>query len=519
VRQNNLPRNTPLAPDDIPPEHQRFLSAPIPEVEQVLAELDDLIGLQSVKEFVRRQIYLLRFEELQRQRGITAPPRSLHMVFTGNPGTGKTTVARLMGQVFKALGRLRMGHVVETSRVDLVAGYVGQTAPRTRARVSEALDGVLFIDEAYTLAQGGIHDFGPEAIAELMKAMEDQRDRLVVIVAGYPVEMRQFLESNPGLGSRFTTYVEFSDYSSNELLTILRQLASNEQCMLAPAAAVQAVAYLAALRVTSPHEFGNARAVRSLFEEMKARMAQRLFERTANPAMSAQTTRFQAEDIPPVRSTSDALTLARRCTFNLVDQLPAAGDTVVSPAEAQRSTGHIAVQTAPGKAGTGTGCIITPQGHMLTAYHLVAQATQVQVALADNPNHWIAAEVVGWDATVDLALLQLAEGSYPWVPLAPLETQLRLGDAVVVLSYPPDAPPGQAITCADGSVSLQSNQEGIEAIQITATLPHDSGVAPLLRQSDHHVIGIIHGSVTQATAAGLHFAVSINEVYRRFGAD
>ncbi|RRR73162.1 MAG: AAA family ATPase [Candidatus Viridilinea halotolerans] len=295
-RQQNLPVDTPLLADDLPPDTQRLLEAPIPDLEAVLAELNQLVGLGSVKDWVRGQVALLRFEQAQRQRGVTSAPRSLHMLFIGNPGTGKTSVARLMGRIFRALGLLRKGHVVEASRSDLVAGYVGQTEPKTRKIINEALDGVLFIDEAYSLAQGGPQDFGHEALTELNRAMENQRDRLVVIAAGYPREMQQFQESNSGLTSRFMR-VEFPDYTPDEWLIILGQVATAEGCEVTPEAAVAARHHLLAQQGANPQAFGNARSVRSLFETMKMHLAQRLF--AAGGAWDADApVRLTAVDVP-----------------------------------------------------------------------------------------------------------------------------------------------------------------------------------------------------------------------------
>ena len=242
-------------------------------VPELLAELDALIGLGQVKGAVRRLIAVQRVNAERRTQGLPEVDSSLHVVFTGPPGTGKTTVARLLGRLYGAIGVVSKGHLVEGSRPDLVAGYVGQTALKVQAIVQRALGGILFIDEAYALAQGGDEDFGEEAIATLVKLMEDHRDDLAVIVAGYPAEMHRFIESNPGLRSRFTHYVDFPDYTTDELVRIFVGIAAEAKVELAP----DLVAALPGLirEAQGGANFGNARFVRSVFEQAFANMAER----------------------------------------------------------------------------------------------------------------------------------------------------------------------------------------------------------------------------------------------------
>lgn len=244
------------------------------ELEEVLAELESLIGLQPVKVEVELVTNLLVVQRMREERGLATVPTSRHLVFTGNPGTGKTTVARLVADIYRSLGLLGRGHLVETDRSGLVAGYVGQTAERTREVVESALDGVLLIDEAYALSRGEERDYGREAIDTLVKLMEDHRQRLVVIVTGYPEEMTTFIDANPGLRSRFPRTIHFPDFDDEELVAIAHHTAANAGYHFDDDAIVVLRDHLRA----APRDrgFGNARLVRNLFEASVAQHASRL---------------------------------------------------------------------------------------------------------------------------------------------------------------------------------------------------------------------------------------------------
>jgi Holliday junction resolvasome RuvABC ATP-dependent DNA helicase subunit len=243
----------------------------LPTLDVLLAELDDLVGLDSVKTEVHRQAELLRIETKRTAKGLKTPDVTRHLVFVGNPGTGKSTVARLVGQIYRALGLLAGGHVVETDRAGLVGGYLGQTAEKTAALLAKSYGGLLFIDEAYSLAGD---QYGDEAIATLVKAMEDHRDELVVIVAGYPAPMQRLIDVNPGLASRFHLTIVFDDYSDDELVAIFeRNCAAND---FTPEESCIVALRLLLTRTTRGEGFGNARFVRNTFEAAVVRQAWRL---------------------------------------------------------------------------------------------------------------------------------------------------------------------------------------------------------------------------------------------------
>lgn len=245
-------------------------------VAKVLGELSALVGLAPVKAEVTSLVNLVKIQAMRLKQNLPAPSISFHLVFTGSPGTGKTTVARLIARVFAALGILSKGHLVEADRSGLVGGYVGQTALKTAEVVKSALGGVLFIDEAYALSDRGDHDFGQEAIETLLKYMEDHREDLVVIVAGYSSRMDAFLASNPGLRSRFSRTIEFPDYSPDELVEVLLRLGSAAQYNLSPEALAAAKALFGIRKASDGVEFGNARLARNLFERAVANQANRI---------------------------------------------------------------------------------------------------------------------------------------------------------------------------------------------------------------------------------------------------
>lgn len=240
------------------------------------ADLDGLIGLDTVKEEVKTLRNYVLIQQEREKKGLKSTQVSYHCVFTGNPGTGKTTVARIVADVYRNLGVLKKGHLVETDRSGLVADYVGQTATKTNKIIDRALDGVLFIDEAYSLVGGSDNDYGKEAIATLLKRMEDERDRLVVILAGYSDEMKQFIDSNPGLQSRFNRYIHFPDYNADELFQIFETNCQKNDYVMSEEAKTALKSLLDKAVAEKDKNFGNARFVRNLFEKTLEHQANRL---------------------------------------------------------------------------------------------------------------------------------------------------------------------------------------------------------------------------------------------------
>lgn len=259
---------------------------------KAIEDLEAMVGLVPVKREVNGLIARLQVEQKRRAQGLPTAPLSLHMVFTGPPGVGKTEVARALGDIYRALRALRVGHLVEVQRSDVVAGYIGQTAPKMLEKCNQALDGILFIDEAYTLAgtPGSSGDFGREAIDTLLKFMEDHRDRIMVIVAGYPNEMRRFIDTNPGLAGRFTKTIDFPRYNADDLCEILRRMAAKQHFTLPENFPARIKPWIT--ERSRADDWANAREMRTLLEKAREAQAMRI---AINP--SADLSRIEIADL------------------------------------------------------------------------------------------------------------------------------------------------------------------------------------------------------------------------------
>ena len=304
---------TAAAEEELPPPEK---------IEDLKAELNELIGLESIKKEVGNLINMVTIHKLRQQNDLKTVDMSLHMVFTGNPGTGKTMIARIMARIYRSLGVLSKGHLVEVDRSGLVAGYVGQTATKTSAVIEKALGGVLFIDEAYALNGKSENDFGQEAIDTLLKAMEDHREDLVVIVAGYDGLMEKFIHSNPGLESRFNRYLHFDDYSIDEMAAILDLNLKKGQYKLTEDGREAAKRYISDAN-TSSISFGNARGVRNVFERLLVAQANRLAQSADLSKEDLMT--ITAEDVQAARESDEKMIAAEKAQQALIQS---AEDTI-----------------------------------------------------------------------------------------------------------------------------------------------------------------------------------------------
>jgi S1-C subfamily serine protease/Holliday junction resolvasome RuvABC ATP-dependent DNA helicase subunit len=435
-----------------------------------LDELRGMTGLAAVKAEIEMLVSRLKVEAARRERGLPVAPISLHMVFAGPPGTGKTVVARLYGAILRDLGVLDKGHLIETDRAGLVAGYVGHTALKTREKIADAVDGVLFIDEAYTLAArpGLGADFGREAIDTLLKEMEDKRDRLVVIVAGYADPMRAFLGSNPGLPSRFTKTVPFDSYEAEELVAITHAIARRDGLQVAADADPVLKAFFEQARMAP--DFANARSARTVIE--RAREA-------------------QAARIAPLMETADVS----------LDELTR------EDIEAAISAGR----NIPGcqKTGSsGTGFFVNAEGHVVTNAHVVDgfEAPKVVSGL-DEPAE---AHIVARDTENDLALLKV--GFAP-EHVARLRSGVRVGEDVAAFGFPLFGRLSSSGNFTLGNVSaLTGMRNDSRQIQITAPIQPGNSGGPVVDRAGN-LIGVAVaglGAHEKGAAQNVGFAINMN---------
>jgi SpoVK/Ycf46/Vps4 family AAA+-type ATPase len=396
-----------------PAARRRLIVTPttLPErtLDQALDHLEQMVGLAPVKEEVNKVMAALEVERTRREQGLAVAPISRHMVFTGPPGVGKTEVARALGEIFRALNVLRKGHLIETDRSGLVASYVGQTAPKTLDVCKSALDGILFIDEAYSLASshGAVHDFGGEAINTLLKFMEDNRDRIAVIVAGYPNEMRRFIDTNPGLASRFTKTIAFPSYAAGELAAIVRLMAKKQNFVLPNELEARLKPWIAAgIRNKT---WGNAREMRTLLERAREAQALRI---GGDP--SADVTRLEMADIDAAIQISGYRVAEPEKISDTMVKIPAL-PLSATPLSEGTSLLQAAVVTIRLEGSHGSGFFIAKDGYILTNQHVVKDNKFVTVKLTTGRQ--LPGEVLRSNTERDIALVKVNESNMAALPL------------------------------------------------------------------------------------------------------
>ena len=401
----------PSSPDHLAPRAGRRLKVEATislerTLDQALDHLEEMVGLVSVKAEVNRLMSSLEVERVRREQGLATAPISRHMVFTGPPGVGKTEIARALGEIYRSLNVLRKGHLVETDRSGLVAGYIGQTAPKTLDKCKEALDGILFIDEAYSLARPG-QDFGQEAIDTLLKFMEDNRDRIIVIVAGYPNEMQRFIGSNPGLSSRFTKTIEFPSYVANELVAILQVMAKRQNFVL-PDNLESSLAPWMKVGMRN-RSWGQAREMRTLLERAREAQATRIAH---DP--SGDLRQIALADIDAAIQISGYRETVPEKISDALIEIPALARSV-TPLSEGTSALQAAVVTVQLEGGHGSGFFISRDGYLLTNQHVVGDNKFVTIKLTTGRQ--MPGEVLRSHKARDVALVKVNESAMAALPL------------------------------------------------------------------------------------------------------
>ena len=492
------------SPDHPAPRSGRRLKveAAIPPertLDQALDRLEEMVGLDRVKEEVNKLMSALEVERLRREQGLVIAPISRHMVFTGPSGAGKTEVARALGEIYRSLHVLRKGHLVETDRSGLVAGYIGQTAPKTLDKCREALDGILFIDEAYSLARPG-NDFGQEAIDTLLKFMEDNRDRIVVIVAGYPNEMQRFINSNPGLASRFTKTIEFPPYAESELAAILRVMAKQQSFILPDDLESSLAPWIKV--GTANSSWGQAREMRTLLERAREAQATRIAH---DP--SADVRQLAKADIDAAIQISGYRETVPEKISDTIVKIPSLPRSVTSISEGSSAL-QAAVVTIKIEGGHGSGFFISRDGYLLTNQHVVAENKFVTIKLTTGRE--LPGEVVRIHKARDIALVKVNEKGMTALPL-----RLDLPEVASEV-YAVGTPKFEqySTTITKGIVSAYRTENDLSLLQSDVSIQSGNSGGPMVDRFGNVVAAAVSGFLIGGASISLNYFIPIADALK-----
>lgn len=509
----------PLRVIDLPEEYKNLANSGVDETEfdKAMKELEKLVGLSEVKRSIKDLVSRIRYEEKLVKIGIKKErdKPNLNFVFKGNPGTGKTTVARIMGKIFKALGLLTSGHIIEVSRKDLVAGYVGQTAEKTAQAIRKALDGILFIDEAHDLVIEN-DAFGKEAVGTLVKNMEDYKDRLIVIVAGYPEEIDKFIRSNPGLSSRFTHYIEFKDYSESELWRIFELMLTQRGYSIEGGSSREKfINYITFLQKSRGKRFGNARDVRVIVDKVIDSLAKRVFEleRQGKSLSKRDLTTVTPDDIPNVPYKFDSAT-SKGEKINIF--IPKINEkiSIDIPDGLIPSVGMVFAKTPLGES-TGTGFLISPSGHVVTCYHVIENSLEI-LFLKEPEKELRYGTLVVHDSSKDLAIIKIDYKEAAFLEMEDSRSfKVKIGSKVGLLSFPLGEALGTDVTYTEGIISsFKKDENGVSLLQITADAAYGSSGGPVFDINTGKVVGVLKGGINKNDiTARFNFAIDIRELF------
>ena len=487
------------------------------DISVAMADLTELIGLVAVKRQVRSIANKVRYPA-DPSKGIVPG----HYIFAGNPGTGKTEVARLMARIFKSIGVLTKSSVVEVTRNDLVAGYVGQTAIKTMDRCKEALGGVLFVDEAYTLFSGNSeHDFGKEALDTIMKFMEDNRDRVCVIFAGYEEPMMKLMEVNDGFDSRITEIIRFPDYSAEELIDIMHFMAAKQNLELADDFVEKASKLLTYRVATKTKTFGNAREVRKMLNAADGNRANRIAEAVENgeDPNAIQMNLLVASDLglgkraasDTQNSNGNASAYQRVEGAPIKGLAPLYGEEVFNNRIKLGAATDSAVLFVRTDAGYGTAFLISPDGYALTCNHVISGANKIEARFrmpgrAGGSDSWHNCKVINTKVDLDIALIKLDGENFPYLSLAPEGRVIQKGEDFILSGYPLGKRTAKDLTTFHGyvaSTEKQTDDNGFARYNINCEAKSGNSGAPIIALADGRVIGILLGSMTERTSETL----------------